>query len=160
MKDKKILLLDMDGVLVDLQSEIHYWNERHPNIAHIYKGNEDRIPGIFRNPPPIPFAINAVHELQLSGWYDMYIATSSPWGNPEAAADKRYWIETYFGDLFKKKMFVTHRKDMLMGDYLVDDRTANGAGEFKGELIQFGSDEFPHWESVLEHLLYGWRHAT
>jgi hypothetical protein len=39
-----------------------------------------------------------------------------------------------------------------MGDYLIDDRTKNGAGEFSGELIQFGSDSFPNWESVVEFL--------
>jgi hypothetical protein len=40
-----------------------------------------------------------------------------------------------------------------MGDYLIDDRTKNGAGEFKGELIHFGTDKFPDWDSVLEYLL-------
>ena len=37
-------------------------------------------------------------------------------------------------------MFITHRKDMLIGDYLIDDRLANGAGNFKGELLRFGWD--------------------
>ena len=36
-----------------------------------------------------------------------------------------------------KRIFLTHRKDLLMGDILIDDRTANGAGEFKGKLILF-----------------------
>ena len=47
-----------------------------------------------------------------------------------------------------------------MGDYLIDDRTKNGAGEFRGELLQFGTNwetntvnEFPTWESILERLL-------
>jgi 5'(3')-deoxyribonucleotidase len=38
-----------------------------------------------------------------------------------SASDKRFWIEDHFGNLFHKKMFVTHRKDLLMGDYLIDD---------------------------------------
>jgi 5'(3')-deoxyribonucleotidase len=57
-------------------------------------------------------------------------------------------------------MFVTHRKDLLMGDYLIDDRIKNGAGEFKGELLGFGWayetetwNEYPTWESILEKLL-------
>ena len=32
-------------------------------------------------------------------------------------------------------------------------RTKNGAGDFHGELIQFGSAEFPDWKSVLEYLM-------
>jgi 5'(3')-deoxyribonucleotidase len=63
------------------------------------------------------------------------------------------WIEKHFGDLFKKKMFITHRKDMLMGDYLIDDRTANGAGEFVGEHLHFGTESCPNWDAVLTKLL-------
>ena len=42
---------------------------------------------------------------------------------------------------------------LVDGDYLVDDRAKNGAGEFKGEWIQFGSQKFPDWESILKYLL-------
>ena len=35
----------------------------------------------------------------------------------------------------------------------IDDRTANGAGQFKGEHIHFGSEKFPDWNSVLAYLL-------
>jgi 5'(3')-deoxyribonucleotidase len=105
-------------------------------------------------------AIEAVKKLAESGKYEMFIATTAPWGNPMAAMDKRFWIEDHFGNLFHKKMFITHRKDLLMGDYLIDDRTKNGAGEFRGKLLQFGvnwetntTNEFPTWDSILEHLL-------
>ena len=40
-----------------------------------------------------------------------------------------------------------------MGDYLIDDRLKNGAGEFKGELLHFGTAKYPDWKSVLEYLL-------
>jgi hypothetical protein len=47
-----------------------------------------------------------------------------------------------------------------MGDYLIDDRIKNGAGEFKGELLRFGWayetetwNEYPTWESILKKLL-------
>jgi 5'(3')-deoxyribonucleotidase len=70
------------------------------------------------------------------------------------------WLEDYFGDLFHKKMFVTHRKDLLLGDYLIDDRTKNGAGEFSGEHLQFGVNyednkvgPYPDWNSILDYLL-------
>jgi 5'(3')-deoxyribonucleotidase len=98
--------------------------------------------------------------LAESGKYELYIATAAPWGNPSAAMDKRFWIEEHFGDLFYKKMAVTHLKNMLIGDYLIDDRTANGAGEFKGELLRFGWayetetwNEYPTWESIIKKLL-------
>jgi len=36
---------------------------------------------------------------------------------------------------------------------LIDDREKNGAKEFEGELIQFGSEKFVDWNVVTEYLL-------
>ena len=159
-EQKKVIYIDMDGVLVDLEKAFNKFFELHPQLKERYKNNPDHIQGIFRNPPPINGAIEAVKKLQESGKYELFIATSAPWGNPMSASDKRFWIEDYFGNLFHKKMFVTHRKDLLMGDYLIDDRTKNGAGEFKGEHLHFGWsweneewNKYPTWESILEYLL-------
>ena len=44
-------------------------------------------------------------------------------------------------------------KHLNKGDYLIDDRTANGADRFEGEHIQFGTDKFPNWAVVLDYLL-------
>ena len=158
--NKKIVWLDMDGVLVNFRKGVDEILERNPEFREKYKGEYDRMHGVFRNPPPIDGAIEAVKKLAESGKYELYIASTAPWDNPESATDKRYWIEKHFGDLFKKKMVITHLKNMLIGDYLIDDRTKNGAGEFKGELIHFGYDyvndkfnEYPNWDSVLKKLL-------
>lgn len=153
MNNKKIVWIDMDGVLVDFHRHVNETISNNPVLGELYKDREDHIPGIFRNPKPIEGAIEAVKKLAESGKYELYIATAAPWGNPESSTDKRYWIEEYFGNLFHKKMAVTHLKNMLIGDYLIDDRTKNGAGEFGGEHIHFGTESCPDWNSVLEKLL-------
>ena len=140
---KKIIYIDMDGVLVDFNQALVDWFDKHPHLKERYKDNPDHIQGIFRNPKPIDGAIEAVKKLHESGKYELFIATSAPWGNPMSLSDKRFWIEDYFGELFHKRVFTTHRKDLLMGDYLIDDRLKNGAGEFSGELLRFGFD----WEN-------------
>jgi len=157
---KKIVYIDMDGVLVDFGKAIDTWFENHPHLKERYKDFPDHIQGLFRTAPPMEGAIEAVKKLHESGKYELFIATSAPWGNAGSAMDKRLWIEDYFGDIFHKKMFVTHRKDLLLGDYLIDDRTKNGAGEFSGELLQFGVNwengkegPYPNWESILNYLL-------
>lgn len=51
--NKPIVYIDMDGVLVDLGSEINTWFMNHPNLTDKYGECPDYIPGIFRNPPPM-----------------------------------------------------------------------------------------------------------
>ena len=150
----------MDGVLVDFERSVQEHFEKYPYQKPIYKNHVDLIHNVFLNAKPIEGAIEAVKKLEESGKYELFIATAAPWGNTESSSHKRIWIEQYFGKMFKRKMFVTHRKDLLMGDYLIDDRTKNGAGDFKGNLLQFGTNwennrvnQFPTWESILEHLL-------
>jgi len=157
---KKRLYIDMDGVIVNLGDEIKKWMDEHQIVAHRFKDNPDHIHGLFRNPKPIKDAVSAINKLNDSGKFEMFILTAAPWGNPDAATDKRYWIEQYFGTLFHKRMIITHRKDLLIGDYLIDDSKANGAGEFKGELISFGIDfktgvpnKFKNWKEVLDYLM-------
>ncbi len=156
---KEIVFIDMDGVLVDFGKAKRMFFENYPEILRAYKGRPDQIPGIFKDPEPIEGAIEAVKKLAEADRYELFIATTAPWRNPEAAMHKRLWLEEHFEDLFVKRMFITHRKDLLIGDYLIDDRVKNGAGEFKGELIRFGWsyeekkwNEYPTWDSVLERL--------
>jgi 5'(3')-deoxyribonucleotidase len=158
MMEKKILWIDMDGVIVDFEKNVNEILNSDKFIRDMYGKSPDRIPGVFRNPPPIEGAIDAVHKLYEIGKYDMFIATAAPWGNPESAVDKRYWIEQYFGRMFRKKMVITHLKHLLIGDYLIDDRTANGAGDFgkitgRGEHIHFGHGNFTDWNDVLNYLI-------
>lgn len=138
----------MDGVIVDFLQSI----DNHPEKDN-YKGREDALPDVFLNALPMEHAIDSVGKLLDCGKYEIYIASTAPWATVESLTHKRIWIEKYFGEKLKKRLILTHRKDFLMGDYLIDDRTKNGAGEFKGELIHFGADKFPDWDSVLEYLL-------
>lgn len=156
---KKIVFIDMDGVLVDFKDAIENAYRINPENEETFKDNPDEIKGIFKNPKPISGAIEAVKKIADCGKYDLFIASTTPWDNPEAAMHKRNWIEEHFGDLFKKKMFLTHRKDLLIGDYLIDDRLKNGASEFKGELLSFGWayeknewNEYKTWEDILNKL--------
>ena len=144
----KKLFFDMDGVLVDFQSGIDKLSDE---TKQEYEGRLDEVPGIFSLMEPMPGAIEAVHE--LSKHYDVYILSTAPWKNPSAWSDKINWITKHFGDIFKKRVILTHCKHLVNGDYLVDDRAKNGASEFPGEWVQFGSERFPDWEEVTCYLI-------
>jgi len=117
-----------------------------------YDEHPDTIPGIFRNLNPIIGAIDAVKILLDSNQYEVYFLSTAPWNNPSAWTDKRLWLEDQFGDLVNRRLILTHRKDLLKGDILIDDRPNNGAKDFVGTWIQFGTEEFPDWNSILKHL--------
>lgn len=145
---KKRVYVDMDNVMVDFASGLAQIDEA---TKRKYEGRVDEIPGLFGLMKPMPGAISAIHELQKH--YDLFILSTAPWNNPSAWEDKVIWVKKYLEDVFYKRMIITHRKDLCKGDYLIDDREKNGASEFEGELIKFGSERFPDWKSVLEYLI-------
>ena len=153
LSNKPIIYLDMDGVLVDFTSAL---TKVSPEMLEKFAGEYDNIPGVFALMDPMPGALEAVDALKEK--YDLYILSSSPWENPTALGDKLAWIKQYFGgdgreNIFFRKVIFSSVKHLSRGDILIDDRTANGAGDFSGRLIQFGSDEFPDWQAVLDELL-------
>lgn len=156
---KKILYIDMDGVIADFDKSILDFcpellieeqyrdvNIRDAKIDYICETNQD----FFHNLIPIEGAIDAIRI--LFELYEVYFLSSPMWYVPHSFVGKRIWIEKHFGRLSKRRLILTHRKDLNIGDYLVDDTTRNGAGEFKGIHIHFGTDEFPNWEVTLKYL--------
>lgn len=149
---RKIIYVDMDNVLVDFKTGIDRIND---DIRKQYDGRLDEVPHIFSLMDPMEGSIQAIKQLALN--YELFILSTSPWLNPTALQDKLDWIKKYFGDdphsIFYKKVIFTHRKDLLKGEYLIDDRTKNGADCFEGKLIQYGTPKFSNWDSVLKFLL-------
>jgi 5'(3')-deoxyribonucleotidase len=147
--EKKILYIDMDGVLVNFQSGI----DRLTDAEKIeYKDQEKNAPHIFSKMEPIEGAIEAYKI--LAERYDTYILSTAPWNNETALGDKVAWAKRYLGDTIYKRLILSHNKHLNVGHYLIDDRPhKNGAADFKGELIHFRSEKFPDWSTVLDFLL-------
>lgn len=145
---KDILYIDLDGVLVSFQSGIDRLSEE---TKEKYADRLDDVPGIFALMDPIPGAIRAFQLLVHSGRFVVYILSTAPWNNDSAWTDKVKWVKQHLGESIKKRLILSHRKDLLMGQYLIDDRKANGAGEFKGTHIHFGVPPFENWDKVLEY---------
>ena len=146
---KKILYIDMDGVLVNFQSGIDKLTKEE---REQYNGQEKNVPNIFSKMEPIEGAIEAYKILAEK--YDTYILSTAPWNNETALGDKVAWAKKYLGDTIYKRLILSHNKHLNEGHYLIDDRPhKNGAGNFKGELIHFGSEQFPDWEEVLRYLI-------
>lgn len=142
---KKIIYFDMDGVLADYEGKANYKDTP-----------EKEANGFFVDLEPINGAVEAFKK--LSEHFDCYILTTAPWSSPIAWSEKRLWVEKHLGEHAFKRLMTSHRKDLHIGDYLIDDRTLNGAGEFGGEHIHFGTPDFPNWDAVVEYLMEGPNH--
>jgi 5'-nucleotidase len=135
------IYLDMDGVLANFQEAA----EKHPDYGK--KGFKADLELDFSTFTPMPGAIDAVAALLDMG-HRVYIATTPPWNHPSAWGQKRDWVEKHLPAL-KRKMFLTHHKNMLKGDILIDDTTYRGQKEFEGEFIWFGQDGFD-WKKTVD----------
>ena len=145
---KPILYIDMDNVLVDFQSGINKLSEYEKRE---YEGRYDKVPDIFARMSPYEEAINAYHH--LARFYDLYILSTAPWNNPSAWSDKLIWVRKWLGTDGYKRLILSHHKNLNNGDFLIDDRLKNGAENFSGELILFGSEQYPNWDSVVDYLI-------
>ena len=143
----EILYIDMDNVLVDFPSAFKKLSKK---LLKEYDGRLDEVPGIFRLMEPLEGAKDAFDT--LAAVYDTYILSTAPWANPSAWSDKLLWVKKHLGPAAHKRLILSHHKNLNAGDFLIDDRTKNGAGEFGGEHIHFGTDKFPDWETVVHYL--------
>ena len=152
---RKVLYIDLDNTLVDFPSGIARLSEE----AQIeYEGHYDDAPGIFALMDPLPDALDAYRE--LAQHFDTYILSTAPWHNASAWHDKVLWVQQHLGLTSEtaayKRLILSHHKNLNRGDYLIDDRSANGAGGFEGEWLQYGPDAaFPSWASVTDYLIAG-----
>jgi 5'-nucleotidase len=147
----KIIYIDLDGVVADFDKA----RSEHPlsNITP-YKGRPEKLPGIYEDLEPINGAIDAVNDLLKNDDFDVYFLSTAPWDNPEAWMHKRLWVAKYFDEkLIRKRLILSHHKQLLIGDFLIDDRRFNGASEFSGQWLKFGSVEYPNWDVTLNYLM-------
>ena len=155
---KKVILCDMDGVIADFAAGIKRINPNLTMTDENYDKEENEVnetvlnaPNFFQTLPTIQGGIEAVKLLMEH--YEVHFCSTPMETVPHSFTGKKEWLNHHFAEKAYKNLILTHRKDWVIGDYLIDDRTKNGAGEFTGEHIHFGTDKFPDWDSVLKYLI-------
>lgn len=159
MKEKIIVYVDMDGVLASFENGVkaicptafdyENYDDRADKVDEVCEANPD----IFEHLEPIEGGIEAVHELLDGDSFDVYFLSTPMYNVPQSYTSKRLWLEKHFGEKAKKRLILTHRKDLNLGHYIIDDRlTFNGVDKFTGKHIHFGTSTFPNWIVVMEYL--------
>jgi 5'-nucleotidase len=150
---KKIVYIDMDGVIVNFDAAFPF------RVLPEEKEAAKACPEFWRHLPPMRQVIPALKWLDRN--FDIFILTTVPWDVPVAATEKILWVKKYLIDeipSLRKRIMTSHFKQLNHGEFLIDDRTKNGAGEFGkwrnlgGELIQFGSEGLETWAKVCSYL--------
>lgn len=107
--------------------------------------------GFFLNLKPLEFAIDGIRILQSK--YDVWILTRPSIKNIHCYTEKAEWIKKYFGEGMLEKLILCPDKSLVKGDYLIDDDNKHGQLKFEGEWIEFTSNRFPNWRTVIEYLI-------
>lgn len=155
--NKPKFFLDMDNVLVDTLLILNAIDMGGETVA-----KPDQIPGIFRDLPPVPGAIDAVNKLR--DYYELYILSTAPWQNASAWQDKLIWLQHHFGDdeksPFYKRVILAHDKSLSRTPeaILVDDRPYHGASgwddaKMDSQWVQYGYEPKMTWQTGLVELL-------
>ena len=140
--NKYRIFIDMDGVIADFEKASNEFQRIHGKTNRPDKCVD------YRNLDVIEGAIEAVAKLNAD--HEVFIASTPPWLRPEVWGHKREWIGEHFPYL-ARKIVLTHRKDLLIGDILIDDSRFRGQPDFQGEWYWFNKNwDNKNWKACLE----------
>ncbi len=135
----------MDDVLCDFTGARLKALEANPAIQYPQSQYD-----FFRKLNPIQDAISSINYLLQQPEFEVYILTAPSVHNPLCYTEKRLWVEDHLGFDMINRLIISPNKGLNLGDYLIDDHdTGRGQENFNGQLLKFGSPEFPNWISIL-----------
>lgn len=135
---RKRIIVDMDEVLADVIPKFTALYERYfgrklhpedyagkkiydlPGAAHIRNHLHD--PGFFLDLPVMPHAREVMRW--LARHYDVYVATATM-EFPNSLPDKYVWLRREFPFISWRRLVFCGSKEVLVGDYMIDDHVSN-----------------------------------
>lgn len=145
---KKVIYIDMDDTLCDYANAHQLSLKLYPEIQF-----PQSQPGFFHDLLPITGGIEAMEQLLASQRYDPFILTAPSVMNPLCYTEKRTWVEAHLGMDYVHRLIISPRKDLLKGDFLIDDyNEGKGQESFAGTVMHFGAEPFLDWKSVRQFL--------
>jgi 5'-nucleotidase len=146
------IIIDMDEVIADpMGAMIEWYKKEHGGdvdyskmlVGSWIKGFPDedqpmiwerlRGPGFFRHLPVMKDSVDVLRELNLR--YELFIVSAAT-EFPNSLKDKLEWLEDHFPFLTWKQVALCGSKDLVFGDFMIDDHLKNLKG-FKGKPYLF-----------------------
>ena len=172
MSERKVVLVDMDGVLADFDGATNRHLESlginvRPRDSFYYRADytdprEVEIinelhasQGFFRNLKPIDGAIGGWNKIEALG-YEPRICSSPLRTNERCNDEKLEWIERHLGSRAVDLAVIDSRKELYEGVALIDDRpTISGADTASWKHVVFDA-RYNQVSSSSSHRLRGW----
>lgn len=99
-----------------------------------------------------PFGSAVKAFAKLSEQYSPYVLISNDFNAPERLPELYHWVEKRLGVPAWNRVVIANKKDMLLGDYLIDRYPERlGTDDFMGTVLHFGEEPFKTWEEVLTY---------
>lgn len=134
---KFTLLIDQDDVLAEYITGVTCaFNEKYNtaytaedcNTWDLYSVFGEEVetvmhkPELFRNLEPVKDAIEVFERLYLCGLFEMYIVSAA---NPCSVEAKCQWLKEFLPFFPEERFIMCRRKNMIKGDFLLDDGMHN-----------------------------------
>ena len=163
---KKSILVDMDGVLVDIYTCFFDLHEKESGIkltakdvvglleAEAFPNQRKWVssPGFFRNLPAMPGSREGLKRLN-----DEYkvIVVSLATEFPNSLTDKQLWIHEHFPFISWQQIVFCGNKNIIRADIMIDDHPKN-LDFFEGETIMFTQPNNMHLDKIKHRRVSSW----
>lgn len=144
VQHRYIVYIDMDQTLCDYVGQYLLYQQRYPEYEY-----PQSIHGFFESIPALPNAIDTYLWLHNHPKCDVSILTAPSLKNLHCYSEKAKWVYNNLGEDVLPKLIISNDKHKNHGHFLIDDMTeGRGQNMFNGQLLQFGSKNFPDWLSI------------
>jgi hypothetical protein len=138
------IYIDMDHTFCDFDNALSFWR----SIATT--STERSWPwsqkGFFATLAPMEGALE--YWRKWEGIADLWFLTRPSLPNLHCYTEKAEWVRKYLGEEGQSKLILSPRKDLLIGDVLIDDASNAGQPYFAGQWWQFGKLGCPNWKEA------------
>jgi 5'-nucleotidase len=166
------VIIDMDEVIADPMNEMIAWYRREhggdvdyekmlvgswirgfPDVHQPMIWDRLRAPGFFRHLPVMKDSVDVLRA--INDRYELFIVSAAT-EFPNSLKDKIEWLEDHFPFLSWKQIALCGSKDLICGDYMIDDHLKN-LKNFKGKPYLFtaahnlgvtGYDRINDWQEA------------